>query len=289
VIRVGPAGWNYRDWNGIVYPKPRPRGFDELTYISRYFDVVEINSSYYGAPRPGSAKKWIESVSSNPRFRFTAKLFHSFTHERQPAPNDEKEFKEGIAPIIEAGRLGALLLQFPWSFKFSPENRQYLVALQKRFSEYPLVVEVRHASWLDKEILDLLSELGVGICNIDQPLFHRSVKPAAHVTSGIGYVRLHGRNYRNWFSAKADVRDRYDHLYSPNELDPWITRSKQIAQDAEETYVISNNHNLGKATVNALEFLSVLKDKPVPAPPQLLVSYPELRDFAEPPSIRSKV
>jgi uncharacterized protein YecE (DUF72 family) len=289
VIRVGPAGWNYRDWNGVVYPKPKPRGFDELTYISEYFDVVEINSSYYGPPRPSSAKKWIESVSSNPRFRFTAKLFHSFTHERQPAPNDEKEFKEGIAPIIEAGRLGALLLQFPWSFKFSQENRQYMVALQKRFPEYPLVVEVRHASWLDKEILDLLSELGVGICNIDQPLFHRSVKPAAHVTSGIGYVRLHGRNYRNWFSAKADVRDRYDHLYSPNELDPWITRSKQIAQDAEETYVISNNHNLGKATVNALEFLSVLKGKPVPAPPQLLESYPELRDFAEPPSIRSKV
>jgi uncharacterized protein YecE (DUF72 family) len=289
VIRVGPAGWKYRDWNGIVYPKPKPRGFDELTYISEYFDVVEINSSYYGPPRPSSAKKWIESVSSNPRFRFTAKLFHSFTHERQPAPNDEKEFKEGIAPIIEAGRLGALLLQFPWSFKFSPENRQYLVALQRRFSEYPLVVEVRHSSWLDKEILDLLSELGVGICNIDQPLFHRSVKPAAHVTSAIEYVRLHGRNYRNWFSAKADVRDRYDHLYSPDELDSWITRSKQIAEDADETYVISNNHNLGKATVNALEFLSFLKGKPVPAPPLLMEYYPELRDFAEPSSIRSKV
>jgi uncharacterized protein YecE (DUF72 family) len=131
VIRVGTAGWNYRDWNGIVYPKPKPRGFDELTYISGYFDVVEINSSYYGPPRPDSAKKWIESISANPRFQFTAKLFHAFTHERQPAPNDEKEFKEGIAPIAEAGRLGSLLLQFPWSFKFSPENRQYLVALQR--------------------------------------------------------------------------------------------------------------------------------------------------------------
>jgi uncharacterized protein YecE (DUF72 family) len=289
VIRVGPAGWNYRDWNGVVYPKPKPRGFDELTYISEYFDVVEINSSYYGPPRPSSAKKWIESVSANSRFRFTAKLFHSFTHERQPAPHDEKEFKEGIAPIMDSGRLGALLLQFPWSFKFSPENRQYLVAMLKRFSEYALVVEVRHSSWLDKEILDLLSELGVGICNIDQPLFHRSVKPAAHVTSGTGYVRLHGRNYRNWFSAKADVRERYDHLYSPDELDPWITRAKQIAQDAEDTYVISNNHNLGKATVNALEFLSVLKGKPVLVPPLLMEHYPELGDFAEPSSIRSKV
>src|SRR5579883_3158962 len=159
MIRVGPAGWNYRDWNGIVYPEPKPRGFDELTYLSEYFDVVEINSSYYGPPRPTSAKKWVERVSTNPRFRFTAKLFHSFTHERHPALNDEKEFKRGIEPIAEAGRLGALLLQFPWSFQFSLENRGYLMQLLKRFSEYPLVVEVRHASWLEKDILDVLSEL----------------------------------------------------------------------------------------------------------------------------------
>lgn len=114
-------------------------------------------------------------------------------------------------------------------------------------------------------------------------------KPAAHVTSGIGYVRLHGRNYRNCFSAKADVRGRYDHLYSPAELDPWITRSKQIARDAEDTYVISSNHNLGKATVNALESLSVLKVSRWRFRLSFLKSYPELRDFAEPSSIRSKV
>lgn len=128
-------------------------------------------------PRPETARKWVESVNENTRFKFSAKLFHSFTHERNPASNDEREFKEGIAPLIEAGRFGALLIQFPRSFKSSRDNREYLIALQKRFSEYPLVVEVRHASWLDEKILDLLSELGVGICNIDQPLFRRSVQP----------------------------------------------------------------------------------------------------------------
>jgi uncharacterized protein YecE (DUF72 family) len=186
VVRIGVAGWKYKDWEGIVYPaKPRARGFDELAYISNYFDTVEINSSFYGAPRPTSAKKWAESVSDNESFRFAAKLFHSFTHERKPAPNDEKDFKDGIAPLIEAGRLGALLIQFPWSFKNSPESREYLIGLQKRFQEYPLVVEVRHGSWIEEGILDLFGELGIGICNIDQPLFHRSVKPAAHVTSTI--------------------------------------------------------------------------------------------------------
>ncbi len=130
------------------------------------------------------------------------------------------------------------------------------------------------------DILDLLGELAVGICNIDQPLFHRSVKPAAHVTSTVGYVRLHGRNYKNWFSQKADVRERYDHLYSVDELDPWVTRVKQIAQDAQDSYVITNNHNLGKATANALEISSILKGEPVPVPPTLVYSYPELRDFS---------
>jgi uncharacterized protein YecE (DUF72 family) len=279
LIRIGPAGWKYRDWEGVVYPKPRSRDFDELTYLAGYFDAIEINTSYYGAPRAAAARKWVESIAGNSTFKFCAKLLHSFTRERAPAAQDEKEFKDGLAPIMEAGRLGALLMQFPWSFKSSPENRAYLGELQRRFSEYPLVVEVRHASWLEEDGLDLFAALGMGICNIDQPLFRQSVKPAAHVTSGIGYVRLHGRNYRQWFSKTADVRERYDHLYSPDELDPWIARTKQIAEDAADTYVIANNHYLGKAVVNAVEIASILKRKPAAAPPPLAQHYPELRAF----------
>ena len=279
MVRIGIAGWKYKDWEGIVYPKPKPRGFDELAYISGYFDTVEINSSYYGAPRPTAAKKWIESVAGNNRFQFTAKLFHAFTHERKLAPNDEKDFKDGIAPLVEANRFGALLIQFPWSFKNSPESREYLINLQKRFREYPLVVEVRHGSWIEDEILDLFSELGIGLCNIDQPLFHRSVKPAAHVTSTIGYVRLHGRNYQHWFSKKASVRERYDHLYTLDELEPWVDRTRQIAEDAKDTYVMSNNHNIGKAAVNALDFRALLSGEPVNAPPILVQAYPHLAAY----------
>ena len=279
MIRVGPAGWSYKDWKGIVYPEKRSRGFSELGFIANYFDTVEINSSFYGAPRATSAKQWVEHVAHNANFQFTAKLFHSFTHERKPAPNDEQQFKDGIAPLVDAKLLGALLLQFPWSFKNEPENRQYLIGLQKRFQEYPLVLEVRHASWVAEDILDLLSELGIGICNIDQPLFSRSIKPAAAVTSRIGYVRLHGRNYANWFSKKADVRERYDHLYTPQELDPWVDRTRQIAAEAGNTYFVTNNHNLGKAVVNALEITSMLGGKLPGMPPDLVAHYPELREF----------
>ncbi|MFL6415791.1 MAG: DUF72 domain-containing protein [Bryobacteraceae bacterium] len=266
MIRVGPAGWSYKDWRGVVYPNQRPRSFNELAYIAGFFDTVEINSSFYGAPRPTAAKKWVESVSGNEKFRFTAKLFHSFTHERKPAPLDEREFKEGIAGIAEANRLGALLAQFPWSFKNDGENRRYLVDLRRRFGEYPLVLEVRHSSWMEEDILELLAGLDVAICNIDQPLFKRSVRPSALVTSKIGYVRLHGRNYKSWFSKTADVRERYDHLYSVDELEPWVARSKEIAAQADDTYVITNNHYLGKAVVNAVEISTILRGNPQPDP-----------------------
>jgi uncharacterized protein YecE (DUF72 family) len=277
MIRIGPAGWSYKDWKGIVYPLKPPRGFSELGYIANYFNTVEINSSFYGAPRRSTTEKWVQQIAHNDQFRFTAKLLHSFTHERKPALQDETLFKDGLVPIVEAGRLGALLLQFPWSFKNEPENRQYLIDLHARFQEYPLVLEVRHGSWIENDILDLLVELGISICNIDQPLFKRSVKPAALVTSHVGYVRLHGRNYGNWFSKKADVRERYDHLYSIAELNPWVDRTRQIAAEAQDTYVVTNNHNLGKAFVNALEITSLLTGEIPEVPMELERHYPELK------------
>jgi uncharacterized protein YecE (DUF72 family) len=281
MIRIGTSGWSYKDWNGIVYPKPKPRGFDELEYIARYFNTVEINSSYYGSPRATAAKKWGESVAENRAFRFTAKLLHTFTHEREASRSDEKEFKDGIAPLMDAGRFGALLLQFQWSFRNTPEDRQYLIGLHNRFRDYPLVLEVRHASWTQPEILDMLAELGIALCNIDQPLFKGSVKPAAEATSSIGYVRLHGRNYKTWFAEKPGVRERYDFLYSPEELEPWVARIRELSDKTEDTYAMSNNHNLGKAAVNSLQIAAMLMGRPVPAPPLLAEHYPQLEGFVQ--------
>ena len=181
--------------------------------------------------------------------------------------------------MVDADRLGALLIQFPWSFKNEPENRNYVWQLQNRFADYPLVLEVRHNSWIEPQVLDTLAELGVGLCNIDQPLFHRSVKPAAHSTSGIGYVRLHGRNYKEWFSPKADVRARYDFLYNIDQLEPWVDRIRKISGETRDTYVVTNNHNLGKATVNAFE-LHAFFGKRINPPAQLVSAYPELEQLA---------
>jgi len=212
-------------------------------------------------------------------FRFTAKLWRGFTHERKATSDDERIVKEGFAPLLAAGRLGAVLLQFPWSFRFMPENRDYVVRLREQFAEYPLVLEVRHSSWNEVGVLDLLQRQDIGLCNIDQPLFKRSIAPGAVATSTIGYIRLHGRNYKAWFSENKYAGERYDYLYPVHELEPWVDRIKAVAHSTVDTYVVTNNHYLGKGIVNAVEIASILKGEPLAAPPLLVEHYPELREF----------
>lgn len=282
MTRIGPAGWAYKDWWGIVYPEPKPRGFHELTLLAHYFDTVEINVTFYRPLAAKTAAAWLERIASNGRFRFSAKLWRGFTHERNATAADEQEFKGGLAPLLEAGRLGPVLLQFPWSFRNTPENRDYVARLRARFREYPLVLEVRHASWSESGTLDTLQQLDLGLCNIDQPLFKRSVKPSALATSAIGYVRLHGRNYQSWFTENKHVGERYDYLYPVRELEPWLDRIKTVEHQTQDTYVVTNNHYLGKAVVNAIEISSILKGERVRAPQSLIETYPELKDFARP-------
>jgi uncharacterized protein YecE (DUF72 family) len=282
-IRIGPAGWSYKDWEGVVYPKKPGTKFDPLTYLARFFDTIEINSTFYRPPAASSAKAWAKRVADNRGFRFTAKLHRLFTHERGKATkDDEKTFREGIDPLVKAGKFGALLLQFPWSFKNTDDERPYLIRLIDRFKDYPLILEVRHASWNNPAIYEELENREVGICNIDQPIFKKSIRPSALTTSPLGYVRLHGRNYQNWFREKAVRDERYNYLYSAEELEPWIVRVKEVAKQVKETYVITNNHFLGKAVVNALEIKSTLEERKVSAPNPLFQKYPQLADSAMP-------
>jgi uncharacterized protein YecE (DUF72 family) len=283
IVRIGPAGWSYKDWEGIVYPKKPGSKFDPLEYLARFFNTIEINSSFYRPFTAATAKSWASRVAGADDFMFTAKLHRVFTHERGKATDtDEKLVRAGMDALGNAGKLGAVLLQFPWSFKNTDDERLYLTNLLQRFSEYPLALEVRHSSWNNPQIYEWLEELGVGICNVDQPLFKRSIKPAAATTSQIGYVRLHGRNYQDWFREKAPRDDRYNYLYSPDELEPWITRIKEIAAKTKESYVITNNHFRGQAVVNALEIKATLNEERVPAPAPLFKEYPALMESAVP-------
>jgi uncharacterized protein YecE (DUF72 family) len=283
IIRIGPAGWSYKDWEGVVYPQKPGKNFDPLEYLASFFNTIEINSSFYRPPAASTTESWVRRVEHSKDFNFTAKLYRMFTHERGKATReDEKAFRTGMEPLVKARKLGAVLLQFPWSFKNTDEDRLYLTQLLERFNEYPLVLEVRHSSWNNEHIYEWLEERGVGICNIDQPVFSRSIRPAAVTTSPVGYIRMHGRNYQNWFRDKAPRDERYNYLYSLEELDPWLTRIKQVAKQTRETYVITNNHFRGQAVVNALEIKAALTEQRVPAPAPLFQHYPRLNESAKP-------
>ncbi len=285
-IRVGPAGWSYDDWNGIVYPARRPRDFHEASYLADFFDTIELNVTFYRPVPATMARAWLERVRHNPRFLFTAKLWQQFTHEREFTAAGEREVRPGMEALRDAGKLGALLVQFPWSFKNTEESRAYLEKLARHFRDFPLVLEVRHASWNQLAFYDWLAEHGIGFCNIDQPVIGRSLKPSQHAIpqSGVGYVRLHGRNYQEWFSDREDSSgaERYNYLYTMEELEPWAERIEAVAEQAQLTFVITNNHFHGKAVTNALQLLHRLIRRPVKVPPPLLEHYPELEPIAEP-------
>jgi uncharacterized protein YecE (DUF72 family) len=276
-VWIGPAGWDYADWQGVVYPARAPKGFDRLGFLARYFDAVEINSTFYGPPRAETVRAWLTHVAGQPRFRFTAKLWRRFTHERGAAwtAGDVRAVRDGFDALAASGRLGAVLLQFPWSFRRDDAAEEWLRDLFATFSAYPLVLEVRHTSWNSAEVLADLAARGVGLVNVDQPLFRESIAPAAHVTAGVGYVRLHGRNYQQWFRSRATAAERYDYFYPEAELRPWVARIAEMAArpDVREVYAIANNHHLGKAPANAGMIKGMLGEVPAPLPPSLFDRY----------------
>jgi uncharacterized protein YecE (DUF72 family) len=289
-LRVGPAGWSYPDWAGYVYPSRRTKGFHEATYLAEFFDTIEINTSFYQPLRPDHAAQWIDRVAANPRFVFTAKLWQRFTHDALSmgsgaAAGDERAVRAGFDVLRAANKLGAVLLQFPFSFHRTKETVAYLSAVLKRFADYPLVVEVRHETWNAPETLTLLREHGAGFCNIDQPIIGRSLAPSAQATSPVGYVRLHGRRYDTWFSDDAAIpaHERYNYLYSAEELAPWVTRVRKVSEHARDTFVVTNNHFQGKAVVNALQLISILKGTKIKVPEPLRPHYPELDAIADTP------
>ncbi len=277
MIRFGPAGWEYDDWEGRVYPAPEPRAFDRLAYLARWFGTVEVNATFY---RPFPAKiaaRWAERAAARPGFRFGVKLWRRFTHEREEAYSaDDVAQARAVPDLLRAeGRLGAALLQFPWSFKRTGANEEWLRGLFRAFEGLPLVLEVRHASWDAPDVYAELADAGVGFVNVDQPLFGRSIRPSAVATAPVAYVRVHGRNFRDWFRKAAPRDARYDYLYTAGELAPWAERVRALADSprAPDVYVVTNNHFRGQAPANALMLESMVEGRRVEGPPDLVREY----------------
>ena len=277
VPRCGPAGWSCPDWGAAVYPRPRPRGFHPLEYLAEYFDAVEINTSFYRPLRAEVSRLWVDRIRANDSFLFTARLGRRFTHERILVPEEVAAFKEGLWPILKAGRLGCVLMQFPWSFRFTAENREHFIRLRRLFHEFPLVAEMRHSSWLLEEALGTFIDYRVGFCNIDQPEHSRAMPPSAVLTASVAYFRLHGRSGAGWmreFNGEPPAGRGNDYLYSPAELEQWKARIDRIAPHAARTFVTFTNDAGGRALVNALQLQALFDHAGRRAPASLMARYP---------------
>jgi len=278
---IGPSGWSYDDWRGVVYPHPAPRGFKPLAYLARYFNAVEVNSSFYRTPSPRMTAAWPKLVPAD--FRFAFKLHQDFTHRRGAFPPADavRAFKAALEPVREAGRLGPLLLQFPWSFRFTREAADWLRRLADAFAEYARCIEVRHSSWAGTEAQAVLRAAG-GCCNIDQPALRDCLGPTMHAAGGLAYVRLHGRNAAAWFAPDRPAFERYNYLYGETELREWAQRVRTLLGAARDVYVFANNHYKGQGPVNALELRALVTGRPLAVPTPLLAAYPRLAAVAAP-------
>ncbi|MHC4791234.1 MAG: DUF72 domain-containing protein [Planctomycetota bacterium] len=276
-IFIGIAGWSYPDWKGVVYTEP---GIDQLEYVSRFVDCIEINSTFYRPPFEKTTKLWLDRTSKKPDFFFTAKLHRDFTHEGKIDTETVRQFHKGFAPLLEVGKLKNLLVQFRYDFSDSQENRLHLAKIVKSFRDaFGLAVEVRHRSWQGDDALKFLEGLGLSVCNLDYPTTWNSFNMEHCIVGRDGYFRMHGRNVENWFS-KAGRDETYDYYYKDDELAGIKKRIDSLAEAFETLTVIANNHYRGAELANALELKALVSGAKQPVPEGLLRAYPNLEKIA---------
>lgn len=279
-LRVGVAGWDYADWVGTVFPSGHGPRFDRLAWIARFVDLVEVNATFYRPIVARTAVSWLRRTQEQTRFAFSAKAHRSWTHEQSPdLDRVVAATLEGLRPIHEAGRLAALLAQFPQSFRPTDAARRRVEQLVRRCTGWPLVVELRHAGWLEGAAQRWFAGLGAGWCVVDQPAASGTVaRPLPYVHGRLAYLRLHGRNVADWFREDAGRDLRYDYLYDPAELDELAGIARELAVAAQELVVVQNNHFRGQALVNALQLRSRLEGRKPEAPQSLVAAFPQLAD-----------
>lgn len=284
-LYVGTAGWSYKDWVPSFYPCEQSKELSWLTYYSRYFNMVEVNSTYYTYLAPGIVKGWLRQTEDTNEFLFTVKLHQDFTHKRQYGDEQIEAVHQNLNILKEAEKLGGLLLQFPYSFDFNEANVDYLRGLIEKFEGYEKFVEVRHKSWNNKNAKTIT------FCTIDQPQIGEAIEFKTIIGNNAAYIRFHGRNEEAWkkslsnFGKKQTYEEqsaRYEYLYSPGELAEIDQKIKEVYDKVKKVFVVMNNHPHGNAVANAFEILHLLKERAkIKIPPTIIKAYPRLKEFAK--------
>ena len=254
MIKVGTSGFSYPEWKGHFYPEKLPQQ-QMLDFYAQHFPVVEINFTYYHIPSPRNMGAMAKRAEG--RVEFAVKAHQEMTHTRDRYADALPLFREAITPLREAGALGCVLVQFPFSFKATPSNTDFLCRIASDLAPHPVAMEFRHRSWTRDETFGLLCDLGVAYCCVDEPRLPNLPPPVVRATSPLGYVRFHGRNRQKWW-AHSEPWERYDYLYSEAELLEWVPKIRSLAEATQKCYAFFNNHARGQAVTNAQMLVHLL-------------------------------
>jgi len=246
-LLLGTSGYSYSDWIGPFYPEGLDKS-EQLSFYSTFFNTVEINFTYYKIPNPHIFDRMAAKVTGD--FIFSVKTHSSMTHTRDCPADDYKRYIDALTPLRDSGKLGVVLMQFPWSFKLSASSMDYLGSLREKLEGLELCAEFRHNSWLTDEVYDFLRSSAIGFCNVDQPRLRTLLTPTDINTTDFGYIRFHGQNAANWWKP-AEAYMRYDHMYSQDELLPWVPRIKKLSASTNKSYIYFNNHYKAQAVKSA--------------------------------------
>jgi uncharacterized protein YecE (DUF72 family) len=307
-IRIGTCSWADETLSKIWYPAHVRSGAERLRYYGERFDTVEANSTFYRLPTPEMVERW--AAATPPGFVMHVKAFGLMTRhpvnvkvlppELRDVPTDDRgrvdrpsrefraevfrRFRELLEPLRQAGKLGGILLQFPSYIVYRPQSLEYLEWAQSQLPGDELLIEFRHRSWLEEEnraaVLAFLEERGLTYVIVDAPRTEgRNLVPTVvALTSPTAYLRLHGRNAKTWNIRGGSAAERFDYLYSDDELREWVEPLRDLAQRAENAYVLFNNNarsqrpsadGLGEETVaqaptNAVMLRGILHEAGVP-------------------------
>ena len=255
-LLIGTSGYYYEDWRKVFYPPGLPNS-EMLVYYARHFNTVEINATYYKIPGIQTFKRMETNTPDG--FQFIVKTHQETTHRRIENEASLTKLAASVQPLIAAGKFSGYLAQFPYSFKNSEKNRKYLVETKQMIGEHPLFVEFRNNSWIKKPLVDFLRQHQISYVNVDEPPLPGLLPAQDIVTSNAGYIRLHGRNQKDWWQGKGSAR--YDYNYEEDELKEWLTNISNILRKTFKTYIFFNNHPNGQAVKNAEQMIEILKSK----------------------------
>jgi uncharacterized protein YecE (DUF72 family) len=278
-LRVGVGGWEHDEFDRMLYSRPGLTQAEKLKEYSRYFDCVEVRPTFWdGSLSADDAREWITAVSGKKTFLFTVKLHSAFTHAREYRSQIAKNTRGLLQELSRANRLGALLMQFPYSFTNTGSNRAHLVRLSEVFNGFPIDVELRHASWNQPSLPGFLEEHSLLQVSADLPRVRQYMPFLSPARGENAYVRLHGRNEKGWLLSSFDTR--YDYLYNSRELREIVRRLEGVSERCRQISLIFNNTTRGKALANAFQLQAAWRKDRTRVAPGSLQAFPQLGEIA---------